>query len=378
VGPLLLVDGNGRITVVEFGSADGLNYPDLVIRKLQHSGDPDTAFSGDGLALAASSLAGTPSPCRARGWPGGTCWSWAGRRRRPTRRSTATPPWCASTADPPVPGRYREVEGGVGMPDDLDRDDEMFVLATAPPAPAGRSRRRIRTGLVVVAAGVVAAAGIAALIGEDSDRTDVVDRPVPTTSPRLIAPAPGRDPGGVAGPPQGTPQAPAPPRVRGPVLEDLALRADGGVGRFAFGTPRDDVLRTATGVLGDPALAAQPVTTGSACAGPGWTTVQRTNWGDIGLTFAGPAADDLRLVGWNVVARPGAARRFRMAGGPVLGDPLTTWGAAYGDALDVERLAGDAGQSRVTIRLPDGDVQLVGYAEASGNAVVARGGPACR
>ena len=121
----------------------------------------------------------------------------------------------------------------------------------------------------------------------------------------------------------------------------------------------------------------QPVTIGSACAGAGWTTVQRTTWGDLGLTFAGPAADDLRLVGWNVVARPDAARRFRMADGPVLGDPLTTWGAAYGDALDVDRLAGDAGQSRVTLRLPEGDVRLVGYAEASGNSVVARGGTAC-
>jgi hypothetical protein len=267
------------------------------------------------------------------------------------------------------------------VPDDLDRENELFVLPAEPPAAPGRARRRIRTGLILVAAGLVTAAAVAALAADGPDRTDVVDRPVPTTSPGLIAPAPGgggpagRDPtrGGVAG---GSVPAPA-PLPRGPVVEDLALRPDGGVGRFAFGTPRAEVVGTATDLLGDPTLTAAPVTADRACAGPGWTSRQRITWGDIGLTFAGPAPDDLRLVGWNVVARPGAPRRFRMAGGPVVGDPLPAWGAAYGDALDVERLAGDAGQSHITIRLPEGDVRVVGFAEASGNAVVVRGGAAC-
>jgi hypothetical protein len=266
------------------------------------------------------------------------------------------------------------------LPDDLDHD-EMFVLPAAAPAAPGRARRRIRTGAILVAAALVAAAAAAALGTDDPDRTDVIDRPVPTTSGRLIAPAPGgstggpRDPGrgGVAG---GSVPAPTPVR-QGPVVEDLALRPDGGIGRFAFGTPQAEVLGAATDLLGDPALTAAPVTVDPPCAGPGWTTRQRMTWGDVGLTFAGPAPDDLRLVGWNVVARPGAARRFRMVDGPVVGDPLPAWGAAYGDALDVERLAGDAGQSRITVRLPEGDVLLVGYAEASGDAVVVRGGATC-
>lgn len=52
-GPILLVDGLGRITVVAQGPADGLSYQDLVIRKLRADGTVDAGFSGDGVALAA-------------------------------------------------------------------------------------------------------------------------------------------------------------------------------------------------------------------------------------------------------------------------------------------------------------------------------------
>jgi uncharacterized delta-60 repeat protein len=52
-GPILLVDGLGRITVVAQGPSEGRTYADLVIRKLRADGSVDTAFSGDGVALAA-------------------------------------------------------------------------------------------------------------------------------------------------------------------------------------------------------------------------------------------------------------------------------------------------------------------------------------
>ena len=60
------------------------------------------------------------------------------------------------------------------------------------------------------------------------------------------------------------------------------------------------------------------------------------------------------------------------------GYPLTAWQATYGPALEVhDRLAGDGGQSRITVHLADGDVALFGGARASAFAYLARGGATC-
>jgi uncharacterized delta-60 repeat protein len=53
VGPLLLADAAGAVTVVEDHQATQLPYRDLVIRRLHPNGTPDTGFSQDGLAQSA-------------------------------------------------------------------------------------------------------------------------------------------------------------------------------------------------------------------------------------------------------------------------------------------------------------------------------------
>jgi hypothetical protein len=254
-------------------------------------------------------------------------------------------------------------------------EPDLLELRVVTPRP-GR-RRRLRRGLGLAGA-VAAAAGVTIVMvgGDDPDRTAIDRHPPPTrtepVAPVAPAPAPGRGGQSVAGPTPGQPEA-------GAVLEEIALRPDGGVGPFAEGTPRDDVLAMAIGVLGEPDRLAEPEATQDDCTGaPTGTTTQDATWNDLMLTFAGPRPDELQLVGWQAVSRPGAPRRFRLADGPVLDDPLTAWRAAYGPAVEVhERRAGDAGQSNVTIHLPDGDVTIAGRSAASGHAVVARGGALC-
>jgi hypothetical protein len=246
-------------------------------------------------------------------------------------------------------------------------DPDLLVLEpVAPPAPTtGRSRRRLRRGMVSVAAVVAAVATVATVAGSDhSDHTAIDDEvpPAPRTPAIAVAPAPG---GG------GTETAAASPPTRpppGPVVEDLALRAD---------AARGEVVALAGAMLGPPGAA--PAPRGAPCAAdPSLTVTEQTEWDDLVLTFAGTTGDDLRLVGWESLARRGAARRFRLAGGPAIGDPLTAWRAAYGADLEVhDRLAGDGGQTRVTVHLPEGDVALFGGARASAFAYLARAGLAC-
>lgn len=232
---------------------------------------------------------------------------------------------------------------------------------------------------MVLAAVVVALAEVTVVVvGDgDPDRTDIAGRTPPGQTERVASVAPSPAPGGRGAQPVAGP-SPAQPAA-GVVLEDLALRPDGGVGPFPNGTPSDDVLAVAIGLLGAPDRVSEPVATTGACpADPTWTTTQDASWNDVVLNFAGPDADELQLVGWQAVARPGAPRRFRLADGPVLDDPLTAWRAAYGGAVEVhERRAGDGGQSNITVHLPDGDVTIVGRAAASAQAVVARGGAPC-
>jgi hypothetical protein len=133
----------------------------------------------------------------------------------------------------------------------------------------------------------------------------------------------------------------------------------------------------ASAILGAPGAA--PAPDDAPCAAdPRLTVTQQTEWDDLVLTFAGTGEGDLHLVGWETLARRGAPRRFRLAGGPAIGDPLTAWRAAYGSDLEVhDRLAGDGGQSRITVHLPSGDVALFGGARASAFAYLARGGATC-
>jgi len=257
------------------------------------------------------------------------------------------------------------------VPDDLD----LLELPAEPPAASGAApRRRLRAGMVAVAAAVVTAAAAATLAtGHDHHRTDIDDRPAPAPPDVIVAPAPGPD-GGAA-----SPSAPA--RRPAPVVETLALRADGGIGTFAAGAPSDAVVAAVTAALGRPAADATGRLAAACSSGPtrlpAGAAYRLASWGDLSLTFAGPSPADERLVAWTVRARPDADRSFRLAGGPAFDAPLAAWGAAYGSAVQVGRLSGDRGQSLVTVRLPAGEVTLVGYAPASANAVVARGGAPC-
>jgi hypothetical protein len=209
--------------------------------------------------------------------------------------------------------------------------------------------------------------------GDHSDHTAIDDDvpPAPRTPAIAIAPTPG---GG------GSETAAAPPPTRpppGPVVEELALRADGGLGPYAAGAARDEVVALASAVLGAPG-AAPALEPGPCAADASLTVTQQTEWDDLVLTFAGTADGDLHLVGWEALARRGASRRFRLAGGPAIGDPLTAWRAAYGVDLEVhDRLAGDGGQSRVTAHLAEGDVALFGGARASAFAYLAQAGATC-
>jgi hypothetical protein len=224
--------------------------------------------------------------------------------------------------------------------------------------------------MAAVAAVVAAVAIAAAVAGSDhNDHTAIDDEvpPAPRTPAVAVAPSPdGR----------GSPAAPVHP-APGPVVEDLPLRADGGLGPYAAGGTREEVVALATTLLGTPGASPDPQHTPCA-ADPSLTVTQETEWDDLLLTFAGTAEDDLRLVGWEALVRRGAPRRFRIADGPAIGDPLTAWRQAYGSSLEVhDRLAGDGGQTRVTIHLANGDVALFGGARASAYAYLARGGRSC-
>jgi uncharacterized delta-60 repeat protein len=50
-GPLLLTGAGGSATVVESSQAADKDFEDLVVRRLDATGHPDTTFAGDGLAL---------------------------------------------------------------------------------------------------------------------------------------------------------------------------------------------------------------------------------------------------------------------------------------------------------------------------------------
>jgi hypothetical protein len=253
-------------------------------------------------------------------------------------------------------------------------DIDLLVLEpVAGPAAPGRRRRRLRRGMAAVAAAVAAVATVGTVAGGDhGDRTAIDDDvpPAPRRPAVAVAPTPGG--GGTAAP---APAPARPPPV--PVMEELPLRADGGLGPYAAGTSRTEVMVLATTLLGVPATVPEPQ--GTPCASdPSLAVTQQTEWDDLALTFAGTADGDLRLVGWEAVARRDAPRRFRLAGGPAIGEPLSAWRAAYGADLEVhDRLAGDGGQSRVTIHTGEGDVALFGGARASAFAYLARAGQAC-
>jgi hypothetical protein len=228
--------------------------------------------------------------------------------------------------------------------------------------------------MAVVAAVVAAVATTTTVAGGDpNDHTAIDDDVPPAPRTRTVAVAPSPGGGGTGGVAPGAPARPAP----GPVVEELTLRADGGLGPYAAGASREDVVALASSLLGAPAAAPDPQHV--ACeADPSLTVTQETEWDDLALTFAGTGEDDLHLVGWKTLARRGAPRRFRIADGPAIGDPLSAWRQAYGSDLEVhDRLAGDGGQTRVTIHLADGDVALFGGARASAFAYLARGGTAC-
>jgi hypothetical protein len=252
-------------------------------------------------------------------------------------------------------------------------DPNLLILdPVAPPAPAaGRRRPRVRRAMAALATVVAAAATLATVTGGDHDDHTAIDDEVPPAPRRpavAVAPAPG---GGVA-------EAAAPARPPpGPVVEELPLRADGGLGPFTAGAGREEVVALASAILGTPGTAPEPQQ--AACAADAALTVtQETEWDDLVLTFAGTGEDDLHLVGWEALARRDAPRRFRLAGGPAIGDPMTAWQAAYGPVLEVhDRLAGDGGQSRITVHLAEGDVALFGGARASAFAYLARGGATC-
>jgi hypothetical protein len=254
-------------------------------------------------------------------------------------------------------------------------DIDLLVLepVAAPATPSGRGRRRLRQGMAAVAVAVAAVATVGTVAGGDHSDHTATDDEVPRT-PRdrtvAVAPAPG------GGGESAAPAAPSRPPP-GPVVEELPLRGDGGLGPYAAGASRAEVVALASSLLGAPG--AEPAPAPTPCADdPSLTVTQETEWDDLVLTFAGTGEDDLRLVGWEALARRGAPRRFRIAGGPAIGDPLTAWRQAYGADLEVhDRLAGDGGQTRVTIHLPDGDVALFGGARASAFAYLARGGSVC-
>jgi hypothetical protein len=253
-----------------------------------------------------------------------------------------------------------------------DDPDLLILDPVAPPAPtAGRRRPRAWRAIAALATVVATAVTLATVtVGDHEDHT-AIDDEVPPTSRRpaiAVTPAPG---GGVA-----EAAAPARPPLS-PVVEELPLRADGGLGPFPAGAGREEVVALASAILGIPGPAQEPQH--AACAAdPALTVTQETEWDDLVLTFAGTGEDDLHLVGWEALARRDAPRRFRLAGGPAIGDPLTAWQATYGPALEVhDRLAGDGGQSRITVHLADGDVALFGGARASAFAYLARGGATC-
>jgi len=269
---------------------------------------------------------------------------------------------------------------------DLELDPPPLPLAPGP----GRRYRRVRNTLGVVAV-VAAVAGISAavLAADDLDRTATDTRPAPSAPP--VMPAPGGG-GAVTGDGTGVgagdgdvaaafPPAPASPPVSA-VVEGLALRADGGIGPFAFGAPMDAVMAEATTELGAP-VSVRSTRTGASCADdprvdPGWTAAASVAWDDILLRFAGTGDGDRRLVGWSVLARPGAGRRFRMADGPAVDGSVVEWRASYGSAVEVHpRLAGDGGQTNMVVHLPEGDVSITGRAAASANAVSVTGGTPC-
>jgi uncharacterized delta-60 repeat protein len=50
-GPLLLLAAGGSATVVESSQAAGNDFEDLVVRRLDAAGHPDTTFAGDGMAI---------------------------------------------------------------------------------------------------------------------------------------------------------------------------------------------------------------------------------------------------------------------------------------------------------------------------------------
>jgi hypothetical protein len=256
----------------------------------------------------------------------------------------------------------------LAVPDDLD----LLELTPAPPVtPAGTRRRlRVRAGGLVLATAIVAGLAIAMAAADDPDRAAIDDTPTPSVPPPAPVAPDGPTPGAVHRTPPG------------PVVEGFPLQAGGGAGPFGFGAPRPAVLGAAAGQLGPPVHELAP-TRGPACLADdripaGWTTFTASMWDDLTLSFAGPSPADQRLVAWTVVARPDAGRRFRLAGGPALDDPLSTWGRTYGAKVEMGRLAGDRGQVDATVHLAGGDVSIVGHARASGQAVVVHAGTACR
>ncbi len=179
-------------------------------------------------------------------------------------------------------------------------DPDLLVLEpVAPPAPPARRRRRLRRSMTALATVIAAAATLAAVSGGDrNDHTATDDEvpPAPRTPAIAVAPSPG---GG------GT-EATAPARPpAGPVVEELPLRSDGGLGPYAAGAAREDVVALASAILGAPG--SEPAPDDVPCAAdPSLTVTQQTEWDDLVLTFAGTGEGDLHLVGWETLARRGA------------------------------------------------------------------------
>ncbi len=94
---------------------------------------------------------------------------------------------------------------------------------------------------------------------------------------------------------------------------------------------------------------------------PSWRSSMSMRWPGVTMSFAGPDAASLGLIGWRVEGSPGDAGPLRLGGRPLLEDDLATWQTVYGDRVELLPTAGTEDPpviADLAVHLADGDIRV--------------------